>query len=642
MPQPLIVINQGVKPPGVAGVAREDLDLGVNIALTVVGGPYKAYVWSILDRPVDWLIPAQSTALLATPTAPATIMQNIDRQGTFLIALSVDSGFGVGARPEDNTRITFYAGAPLNPVPNALPRRMPAFGEKTEHNVHDATVFPSGNPRGWATEMERWFLMFGTAIVPPVGTGEVSVATLAALAALPVAGYVQGQPAFVRTLDGVWRWHPGAVAAADAITVIADLPGTGRWLRAPVASRKWLKQVDWYVDGAGGSNEADGATAGTPLASLTELQRRVAPHGTWAPTQTARVFLSNLATNTMPPITIDTTVAAVSFFPNITGITFPDVWALITARNFAANGLNQANVTLGAPLEGDILQLTTTGVNVRAIVAVRQGGAVCRLTMAYDVVADAVSVADPTVGDAYEVRILPQLRIGGGFQVTGAFGVVVRDMSVVGVNGNVMDGGGALRFLGCKMTDVGIKNSSAAACYFVTSVFAGGVTAVRCAFLSCLIAPGTAGNTIRDSYLGTFTAARDLVQIGENASLILDGNNECSAGNTCSPIKSVGRGGSCWVAGANTLYGLSGLVFDMSYPNFTLFAIGTAWTFAGTSGTDFAFGGLGDSFFPPYPVAGGPFAAAIIVNDLAVTFAGAPFNGRAATHAWAGVRIIGQ
>lgn len=145
-------------PAGVPGVAREDLRIGFDVRLTAVGGPFLAYQWSIIDRPIDITLPVQSAALLSAPSAIQTLVTPVDLAGTYLVQVAVDSGLGLGARAEDVARITFYAGPALNSLaadPAELPRREIAFRERTEHNVPE-TLFPTGNPRGWAQEWLRW------------------------------------------------------------------------------------------------------------------------------------------------------------------------------------------------------------------------------------------------------------------------------------------------------------------------------------------------------------------------------------------------------------------------------------------------------------------------------------------------------
>jgi len=153
-----ILIDQAGAPAGVTGFAREDLQTGVAVTLTATGGPFLAYQWSIIDRPVNMLAGVQSAALVTAPTAGVTQVSPIDQPGTYLVQVLVDSGSGLGANATDIARITFYAGPSAQPLASdvaELPRREMAFRESTEHNVPDV-IFPGGNIRGWAQERQRW------------------------------------------------------------------------------------------------------------------------------------------------------------------------------------------------------------------------------------------------------------------------------------------------------------------------------------------------------------------------------------------------------------------------------------------------------------------------------------------------------
>ena len=137
-------------------MAREDLVLATNVSASAVGGPYLSYLWSLIDKPVDVIAGVQSASVLTAATANTTLVTPIDKAGTWLLELLVDSGSGLGASPSDQARITFYAGPALNADPTDLPRRELAFREQLQHNVADA-IFPTGNTRGWAQEWSRWW-----------------------------------------------------------------------------------------------------------------------------------------------------------------------------------------------------------------------------------------------------------------------------------------------------------------------------------------------------------------------------------------------------------------------------------------------------------------------------------------------------
>ncbi len=161
-----IVLNQATKPPGVDGQAREDLDTGLAVTAAAVGGPFLAYQWSWVSKPIDILAGVMANPLFGTSAASSTSISPITVPGTYELQLAVDSGSGLGALDGDVVRITFYAGvvgnftegAP-NVDPAELPRRRIAFSETTEHNVPDA-VQPTGNTEGWSREWYRWFAFF--------------------------------------------------------------------------------------------------------------------------------------------------------------------------------------------------------------------------------------------------------------------------------------------------------------------------------------------------------------------------------------------------------------------------------------------------------------------------------------------------
>lgn len=167
-----IKIDQSGKPAGVAGVSREDLDLAVAVTLTATGGVgVTAYRWEIISAAPKDDLTGPSAAVL-TSTSTITTQLTPDNRGTYLVELLVDQGYGLGARPDDRDRRTFYAGPTLNADQFQLPRRILADLEELEHNVADL-VEPSGNTKGWSREWHRWFrilenLYNSTTIVPAI------------------------------------------------------------------------------------------------------------------------------------------------------------------------------------------------------------------------------------------------------------------------------------------------------------------------------------------------------------------------------------------------------------------------------------------------------------------------------------------
>lgn len=157
MPVQIILNQTGNATAGIAGDAREDFVTGVPVQATLAGGPYGDYLWTLQDKPLDFIGGANSAAGPTSPKSAATTIQPIDNEGTYLLQVMVDSGQGLGATPDDITTITFYAGTALSALADQLPQRQPAFGERLEHNVLDALFGSGRNPRGWAQTWGRWF-----------------------------------------------------------------------------------------------------------------------------------------------------------------------------------------------------------------------------------------------------------------------------------------------------------------------------------------------------------------------------------------------------------------------------------------------------------------------------------------------------
>lgn len=157
MPAVQIILNQVGQSAGIAGQAREDLVTGVPVIATISGGPFLQYLWTVNDRPIDFNNAVISACAPLTSTLASTTFTPVDVVGTYLLQLLVDSGQGLGATPADVATITFYAGPVLATAGSQLPLRVPAFGERTEHNVPDPINGGGLNFRGWAQVMGRWF-----------------------------------------------------------------------------------------------------------------------------------------------------------------------------------------------------------------------------------------------------------------------------------------------------------------------------------------------------------------------------------------------------------------------------------------------------------------------------------------------------
>ncbi len=106
-----------------------------------------------------------------------------------------------------------------------------------------------------------------------------SIADIAAFATVDDTRIPDGSQKLVRTLWDTFTLDKTSVEVVDGITVVATMSGTGRWLRDLQPNTIWGNQATWYVDAVAGSDEANGATAGTALATFAEARRRIEPVG---------------------------------------------------------------------------------------------------------------------------------------------------------------------------------------------------------------------------------------------------------------------------------------------------------------------------------------------------------------------------
>ena len=97
-----------------------------------------------------------------------------------------------------------------------------------------------------------------------------NIAALAALAAPTVP-----TTAHVATNLAYYTFEPTAAFTPDGVNTIAPASGSGLWIRSREGNDVWRQQATWYVDPVAGSNEANGATSGTPIATITELSYRL-------------------------------------------------------------------------------------------------------------------------------------------------------------------------------------------------------------------------------------------------------------------------------------------------------------------------------------------------------------------------------
>jgi len=149
-----------------------------------------------------------------------------------------------------------------------------AVAERTWWQLNTASVAPLG-PTVLATvsAVGRWLLV----VISSYGV-TLSFPNIAALAAYDSTADVEGQFAYVVTMDDYYSLLKTGGLTADAINIVNGLPAGAQWQRRLIASEKWLSQATWFVSPATGNDENSGLTATPgptgPLATLGEFQKR--------------------------------------------------------------------------------------------------------------------------------------------------------------------------------------------------------------------------------------------------------------------------------------------------------------------------------------------------------------------------------
>jgi hypothetical protein len=114
------------------------------------------------------------------------------------------------------------------------------------------------------------------AISGDVNTLSMHCVDAADLASRPIAGLQDGDLAYVESFRGYFSVDRLSTAAANGTTVITTPSGTGRWLRLiNIIDPFWQQQAAWFINPTTGSDQNDGSTALTPLATWAEFRRRV-------------------------------------------------------------------------------------------------------------------------------------------------------------------------------------------------------------------------------------------------------------------------------------------------------------------------------------------------------------------------------
>ena len=87
-----------------------------------------------------------------------------------------------------------------------------------------------------------------------------------------------GSLVYVQSLRAYFQLSRTSTQTPDDISIVRAALGAGNWHRRASdfsGPSPWLQQTDWYIDAVSGSDENDGATAATALATHAEFERRM-------------------------------------------------------------------------------------------------------------------------------------------------------------------------------------------------------------------------------------------------------------------------------------------------------------------------------------------------------------------------------
>lgn len=176
---------------------------------------------------------------------------------------------------------------------------------------------------------------------PAGAAGSMTVANSAALAALASAALPEGTACEVTSLKAVFDLLPSTVTADPYVNVAASGKAGFQWIRRIIRNPAWGLRTAWFIDPQNGaaSDDNDGAGAGTPLKTFSELARRI-----YATTYAAGVNVSvTLVSDCVSTDTsVDfTTVRTTNTFITITGTLGATVYTG-TVTSYTAQSTNPA------------------------------------------------------------------------------------------------------------------------------------------------------------------------------------------------------------------------------------------------------------------------------------------------------------
>lgn len=218
----------------------------------------------------------------------------------------------------------------------------------------------------------------------------------------------------VQTTYCPWELRKSSTATVDGITVAATPHGTGRWHRLDIDSDTFSIEPNIYIDEALGSDENDGLTAGTPLASVAEYMRRVAGR---VIAQNVTVHVTGSLSEHVVDVTLYKSYIRFAFTPTTTRTGTISAVNLSNASAKTLADIADAGVSDWTPDRQCMLVNTTAGARQNAscwVLKNTQSGNQITTKWAKSIFSAPTDIPTATpanVGDTYAVKALPTCAV---------------------------------------------------------------------------------------------------------------------------------------------------------------------------------------------------------------------------------------
>lgn len=243
-----------------------------------------------------------------------------------------------------------------------------------------------------------------------------TLATLAILTAESSNRFPANHEIFVETVRDWFTVDKTSALTADGITVLTPASGPGQYRRAIGRQHpSWSVQTAWFIDPTSGSDENTGLTSGVPIKTNAELQRR------WG----SKVIFDVIPTITYMGAAPITDEMNFNIMVRDGGLIFKSTPTVTRSGTFSAiTALNRGTQTPWAITDGtfdftgsvnsQIWIPSGARAGARAWVAKAVSAGVARTSQFFiQPTTDGTTVpVTPQIGDAYEVRTLPQVYVG--------------------------------------------------------------------------------------------------------------------------------------------------------------------------------------------------------------------------------------